>query len=118
MLLDATLPQGAKDFFENPEFAIGAPLVLLGLLGALLVMSPLGARLTRGRQESTGEGMPLLIPLEPASLWLAGMVLGGVMVGLGIAFHPALIFGGVFTAVIAAVRWWEETAGPGGEAEG
>lgn len=36
------LVSNAKEFFEDPAFLIGIPLVALGVIGALIVFSPIG----------------------------------------------------------------------------
>jgi cytochrome c oxidase subunit 4 len=38
------LASGAKGFFEKPEYLLGLPLLLLGVLGVLIVFSPVEVR--------------------------------------------------------------------------
>lgn len=100
------LATGAKAFFENPAVLIGIPLLALGLLGVLLTFAPLGRRATDG-----GEGevwAPELPPLSTA-LWAGAVGLGLALVVLGVAFHPALIVGGLFLMVAGGVKLAQET---------
>jgi hypothetical protein len=41
-LIPAMLAGGAKGIFENPAYLIGIPLLALGIIGLLAVLSPLG----------------------------------------------------------------------------
>ena len=38
------------------------------------------------------------------TVWLIALAVGGVMVGAGIAIHPALIVGGAFITLAALVK--------------
>ena len=54
------LASGVKGFFENPAYLLGLPLVLLGILGALAVLTPIELRWPE-RGEVTGEEGEMLI---------------------------------------------------------
>lgn len=51
-LIAAMLAGGAKGFFEDPAYLIGVPLLALGVIGLLLVISPLGRAQPRHEDKS------------------------------------------------------------------
>ncbi len=107
LLTDLVLAGGVKGFLENPEFAWGVPLLVLGVLGILMVLLPLGSSSAQNGEQAAGNqtGLPLLIPMERSSLWVLAVILGLAMIGFGIAVHMALIIGGVFVLVAGLVGW-------------
>ncbi len=56
-LIAAMLAGGAKGFFEDPAYLIGVPLLALGVIGLLLLVSPLGRARPR-HEENPGDPEP------------------------------------------------------------
>lgn len=42
VLIAAMLAGGAKGFFEDPAYVIGIPLLVLGVIGLLVIILPIG----------------------------------------------------------------------------
>ncbi len=49
------LAGGVKGFFENPEYLVGIPLVVLGAVGALMALSPLEIRWPQPQKTEAAE---------------------------------------------------------------
>ena len=49
------LAGGVKEFFENPAYLLGLPLLILGALGALAALSPIEIRSPWAQQTGTAE---------------------------------------------------------------
>lgn len=101
-------------FFENPALLLGIPLVALGVLGLLIVLSPIG--LARPQPESTTvttRAETKILHLTFRSPWPLVLAIGVVMLAAGIVLHPALIIGGALVTVGGGVGWLQESRGGG-----
>jgi hypothetical protein len=100
------LVSNAKEFFEDPTFLIGVPLLALGALGVLVAFAPIDELTGRLLPAGAAGGAAAALP---SPLWAALIGFGLILVGLGAAFHVALVIGGAFIAAVAAVRLAQET---------
>jgi len=54
-LAPVVLAPGVKGFFENPGYLLGTPLVILGVIGVLIALSPLEIRWPQRREIAVAE---------------------------------------------------------------
>lgn len=110
-LAPVMLAEGTKGFFENPEYLLGIPLVLLGAIGVLIVLSPLGTARPRPPQPETEaaevqveaaeeileEGHP-----SPAEYVRVGLILG-VVTALEVAVYYIDLLEGALIGILLAL---------------
>ena len=107
------LQTGAEKFFENPSYLLGAPLVLLGLLGALFI-------LVAGRPEALEAEAPVGVEtLEAAagpamhlpspSIWPLVLAVGVALSLLATVIHFVLAILGVPLLAIALGGWLQQS---------
>jgi cytochrome c oxidase subunit 4 len=83
-------------FFENPAVLLGIPLVVLGVIGILLILSPLGFAGPRAPAEAVAAPPPTEEHFTPATYIRVGLILAVVTIlEVGIYYvdmvHGALV---------------------------
>jgi hypothetical protein len=121
-LLMPLLASGARGVLEDPAYLMGVPLLVLGIVGALIALSPVGVarppktakrpgtspdEKSRPDAQVTAEAVTAV----PLSIWPVVMAAGMFVFGLGIVLHFSLIIAGGLIAVLAFGMWLVETRG-------
>lgn len=76
------LAGGPKEFFEDPAYLLGLPLVILGALGALIALSPLEIRWPERRERAAAGAEAELLELPEGHPTAAQYVLIGVVLAV------------------------------------
>ena len=63
-LLPVVLAPGVKGFFENPGYLLGTPLVILGVIGLLVALSPIELRWPSPSQPGPTAGQAEILDIE------------------------------------------------------
>ncbi len=122
VLLMPLLASGAKGVLEEPAYLMGVPLLALGIVGALIALSQVGAarapktarRARTSPDEEARPGAEVVAEAVTAvslSIWPVVMAAGMFVFGLGIVLHFSLIVAGGLIAVLAFGSWLVETRG-------
>lgn len=121
-LLMPLLASGAKGVLEDPAYLMGVPLLALGIVGALIALSPVGVARSpktakRARTSLDEKARPdaevaaEAVTAVPLSIWPVAIAAGMFVFGLGIVLHVSLIVAGGLIAVLAFGMWLKETRG-------
>lgn len=105
-MLDATVMLSVTEFFEDPKFVIGIPLLAIGALGALIALSPVELLKVRAPSEPEpaaveeavlGEGH-----ISPATYVKVGLILSFIT-GVEVAFFYLDLADGALIGILLAL---------------
>ncbi len=96
-LMAPVLAGGVKGFLENPELLLGVPLLLLGIFGLLLVLTPFELRWPQ-RSEPAPE--PEILPPPAGHPTAAVYVQVGVILGVITAIEVAIYYVNVAQGIL------------------
>jgi cytochrome c oxidase subunit 4 len=102
-LLAILLASGPKGFFQSPGYLIGVPLVALGALGALLVLSPIELRWPQRPADLEADILPPPPGQPTAQVYLQVGLILAVITALEVAVYYMNIVEGLFVGVLLAL---------------
>jgi len=83
-LLPVVLAPGVKGFFENPGYLLGTPLVILGVIGLLVALSPIELRWPSPSQPSATTAEAEILDIEvhpgPTEYVRVGVILAAITI--------------------------------------
>jgi cytochrome c oxidase subunit 4 len=85
-----------KDFLETPELLLGIPLILLGLLGIMVVLSPVGVSFPRYAEAVVGEAGGHPTPQQYVTI---GLILAAITI-LEVAVYYIGALGGALVGIL------------------
>jgi cytochrome c oxidase subunit 4 len=99
-MLALMLADGAKEFFEKPEFLIGIPLLLAGVLGLTLVMTPVDVRWPERTAFERGELLPEEIGQPNARVYIQVGIVLAVVTAVEVALYYVDLASGVLLGAL------------------
>lgn len=104
LLAAAVLSPGIKGFFEDPRYLLGLPLAAIGVLGLLLVISPVELRWPQ--QQSAGSSDVVAAGADhhpPPSVYVTVGIILAVITMIEVAIYYVDIAEGMLIAVLLAL---------------
>ena len=102
---------GPNKFFENPSYLLGAPLALLGILGAVFIL--VAARPPAGEPEAPAAPLEALaesaLPLTSPSIWPLLLAIAVALSLLATVVHFVLAILGLPLLAIALGGWFRQS---------
>ncbi len=93
---------------ENPAYLLGIPLVVVGVIGALVTLAMLlGSVWLPAGSLAPGQSAPA-VPLFGSSIWPFVVVAGGALALVGLVTHVSLLGIGIAVGVLGVLGWLAE----------
>jgi len=102
-LTGTLLASGVKGIFENPGYLIGVPLVGLGILGALIALSPIELRWPVAAEVDEAELLPASEVHPNARVYLQVGIILAVVTAIEVAVYYIDMAEGAFLGVLLSL---------------
>lgn len=104
-LMIPLLAEGAKEVFENPSYLLGIPLLILGVVGILIVLSPVEVPWPAEQEYTEQELLPPHADHPTAQVYIQVGGILAVITAIEVAIYYVDLVHGVLVGVLLALSF-------------